>query len=80
MLYSSGFIAAYNECVFLLSKLSNHDEKEGLLMRVKVRIRCKQCGERFVLRGKKERGKIETGFKQCICDNQDRFEIEEDII
>ncbi|GAK39982.1 hypothetical protein PUW24_24790 [Paenibacillus urinalis] len=49
-------------------------------MRVKVRIRCKQCGERFVLRGKKERGKIETGFKQCICDNRDRFEIEEDVI
>lgn len=67
-------------CFFVVYSESNLDEEGGLLMRVKVRIRCKQCGERFVLRGKKERGKIETGFKQCICDNRDRFEIEEDVI
>lgn len=47
------------------------------VMRVKVKIHCRQCGERFVLRGKKERGKIETGFKQCVCDNRDMFDIEE---
>lgn len=47
-------------------------------MRVKIRIVCKLCGERFVLRGKKERGKIETGFKQCLCNNQNQFVIEED--
>lgn len=37
--------------------------------RVKVTIRCRRCGERFILRGKKEKGRIETGFKQCICSN-----------
>ncbi|GIO55301.1 hypothetical protein ACTHSJ_02375 [Paenibacillus cellulositrophicus] len=47
-------------------------------MRVKVKIVCRQCGERYVLRGKKERGKIETGFKQCLCNNQSQFDIEED--
>lgn len=47
-------------------------------MRVKVRIRCKQCGERFVLRGKREKGRVETGFKQCLCSNENDFEIEED--
>ncbi|WP_187386126.1 hypothetical protein [Paenibacillus tuaregi] len=47
-------------------------------MRVKVKIVCKNCGERFILRGKKERGKIETGFKMCLCDNTRLFEIEEE--
>ncbi|MED5017683.1 hypothetical protein P9847_10245 [Paenibacillus chibensis] len=46
-------------------------------LRVKVTIVCKQCGERFVLRGKRERGRIETGFKQCLCNNKDLFDIEE---
>ncbi|WP_195571036.1 hypothetical protein [Paenibacillus sp. 1001270B_150601_E10] len=46
-------------------------------MRVKVTIRCKRCGEKFVLRGKREKGKIETGFKQCLCDNREEFMIEE---
>ncbi|MGG1313496.1 MULTISPECIES: hypothetical protein [Cohnella] len=46
--------------------------------RVKVVIRCKQCGERYVLRGRKERGRIDTGFKQCICNNTDEFEIIEE--
>lgn len=45
--------------------------------RVKVRIRCKVCGEKFVLRGKREKEKIDTGFKQCICNNSDDFDIEE---
>ncbi len=48
-------------------------------MRVKVKITCKTCGERFVLRGRKERGEIETGFKQCLCDNRHYFDIEEDL-
>lgn len=47
-------------------------------MRIKVKIRCKHCGERFVLRGKREKGRIETGFKQCLCSNASDFEIEED--
>lgn len=44
--------------------------------RIKVRIRCKDCGEKFVLRGRKEKGRIETGFKRCICNNESDFEIE----
>ncbi len=51
----------------------------SFLMRVKVKITCKTCGERFILRGKKERGEIETGFKQCLCDNRHYFDIEEDL-
>ncbi|EFM09800.1 MULTISPECIES: hypothetical protein [Paenibacillus] len=48
--------------------------------RVKVRIRCNVCGEKFVLRGKREKEKIDTGFKQCICNNLDDFEIEEQLV
>lgn len=44
--------------------------------RVKVTIRCKHCGEKFVLKGKRERGRIDTGFKQCLCDNQSEFDVE----
>jgi len=40
-----------------------------------VRIRCKRCGERFVLKGRMRKGQIETGFKQCLCDNQTEFDI-----
>ncbi|MGG1876913.1 hypothetical protein ABDI30_04885 [Paenibacillus cisolokensis] len=47
-------------------------------LRVKVRIHCKDCGERFILRGRMERGRIKTGFKQCLCNNRDHFEIEEE--
>lgn len=49
-------------------------------VRVKVTIRCKCCGEKFILRGKREKGRIETGFKQCICDNRDAFHIDEEPI
>ena len=45
--------------------------------RVKVTIRCNRCGEKFVLRGRRERGRIDTGFKMCLCSNADDFEIEE---
>ncbi|UVI32366.1 hypothetical protein [Paenibacillus spongiae] len=45
--------------------------------RVKVAIRCRACGEKFVLRGRREKGQIDTGFKQCICNNTLDFEIEE---
>lgn len=43
--------------------------------RVKVIIRCLQCGEKFTLRGRKQRERIETGFKQCLCSNTDDFDI-----
>lgn len=44
--------------------------------RTKVRIYCKQCGEKFVLKGKWEKGKLETGFRQCLCSNENDFDIE----
>ncbi|CAH1221378.1 hypothetical protein PAECIP111893_04712 [Paenibacillus plantiphilus] len=47
------------------------------LSRVKVAIRCNICGEKFVLRGRREKGKIDTGFKQCLCNNTLDFEIQE---
>jgi len=47
------------------------------LARVKVSIYCRLCGEKFVLRGRREKGKIDTGFKQCICNNAEDFEIHE---
>ena len=46
-------------------------------VRVKVSIRCRMCGERFVLRGRRHEGRIDTGFKQCLCNNTHDFEIEE---
>ncbi|MDB4867838.1 MAG: hypothetical protein JWR03_2171 [Cohnella sp.] len=46
--------------------------------RIKVTIRCNRCGEKFTLRGRKERDRIDTGFKQCLCNNAADFEIEED--
>jgi len=44
--------------------------------KVKVTIRCRKCGEQFILKGRRERGRVETGFKQCLCDNTDDFDIE----
>jgi hypothetical protein len=44
--------------------------------RVKVTIRCKACGEKFILKGKRDKGKIDTGFKQCICNNDKDFIME----
>jgi formylmethanofuran dehydrogenase subunit E len=44
--------------------------------RIKVSIRCNKCGERFVLRGRREKGKVDTGFRQCICNNEQDFDIE----
>jgi len=44
--------------------------------RFKVTIRCKVCAERFVLKGKREKGKIETGFKMCVCGNDQDLDIQ----
>lgn len=45
--------------------------------RVKVHIRCRKCGETFILRGVRDtKGNIETGFKRCLCDNEEDFDIE----
>lgn len=46
--------------------------------RAKVTIRCQVCGEKFTLRGRREPGgEVDTGFKQCLCDNDKHFSIEE---
>jgi formylmethanofuran dehydrogenase subunit E len=44
--------------------------------RIKVKIRCNKCGERFILRGKRDNGQVDTGFRQCLCSNEQDFEIE----
>lgn len=44
--------------------------------RVKVTIRCRQCGDKFTLRGRREQDRVETGFKQCLCNNQTDLDIE----
>ncbi|BAU28920.1 hypothetical protein DFP93_103233 [Aneurinibacillus soli] len=42
--------------------------------RYKVTIRCSVCGERYILRGSLNKfGQVETGFKQCICNNRAGF-------
>ncbi|GGJ10309.1 hypothetical protein GCM10010885_19400 [Alicyclobacillus cellulosilyticus] len=52
-------------------------EMAGSSQRVKVHIRCRKCGESFILRGVRDaKGHIETGFKRCLCDNEDDFDIE----
>ncbi len=48
--------------------------------RLKVTIRCNRCHEKFILRGRKERGKVDTGFKMCLCSNAEDFEIEEEAL
>jgi len=46
--------------------------------RTKVTIRCNQCGESFTLRGRRNAsGKIETGFRRCLCDNEEDFVVQE---
>ncbi|WP_438432314.1 hypothetical protein [Gorillibacterium sp. sgz500922] len=45
--------------------------------RVKVRIRCRRCGENYVLKGVRSKGRIDTGFKRCLCDNDRELDIEE---
>ncbi|PWI59058.1 hypothetical protein [Sulfoacidibacillus thermotolerans] len=45
--------------------------------RVKIHIRCRKCGEVFILRGVRDvRGHVETGFRRCLCDNDKDFDIE----
>ncbi|WP_202404700.1 hypothetical protein [Shimazuella alba] len=43
-----------------------------------VNIECSHCGERFILKGRMKKGKVETGFKRCVCDNQDEFDISQE--
>jgi hypothetical protein len=45
-----------------------------------VTIRCKICGDRFTLKGTAYKGKIETGFKRCLCDNESDFDVKKEKI
>ncbi|MCD8500494.1 MAG: hypothetical protein LRY71_00925 [Bacillaceae bacterium] len=50
---------------------------EDIKQRYKVTIRCKECGEKFILRGKKAaNGSFETGFKRCVCGNEEHLEVD----
>lgn len=40
-----------------------------------VRISCQNCGEHYILKGRLRKGKIETGFQRCLCNNENDFEI-----
>lgn len=44
--------------------------------RVKVTIRCRRCGDKFTLRGRRDKDRVETGFKQCLCNNRTDLDIE----
>ncbi len=52
-------------------------ERGSLMMhkeRYKIVIRCLICGEKYILRGHlKENGEFETGFKRCVCDNDQQL-------
>lgn len=44
--------------------------------RQKVKLQCKRCGEIYTLRGRKDKfGHVATGFKRCICDNENEFRV-----
>jgi len=60
--------------------ISGMKERMPLSQRLKVTIRCNRCNEKFVLRGRKEHGKVDTGFKMCLCSNADDFEIVEEAL
>ncbi len=45
--------------------------------RYRVVIRCQQCGEKYILRGREtENGEYETGFKRCVCGNDDKLNVD----
>ncbi|WP_179295507.1 hypothetical protein [Bacillus sp. FJAT-45350] len=45
--------------------------------RYRVVIRCPECGEKYILRGKpNSEGGYETGFKRCICGNENNLEVD----
>ncbi|MFC0559853.1 hypothetical protein [Halalkalibacter alkalisediminis] len=45
--------------------------------RYRIVIRCPVCGEKYILRGRRnEKGEYETGFKRCICGNEETLNID----
>ncbi|WP_170885527.1 hypothetical protein [Bacillus alkalicellulosilyticus] len=45
--------------------------------RFRIVIRCTKCGEKYILRGRrKSGGGYETGFKRCVCGNEDQLKVD----
>ena len=45
--------------------------------RYKVIIRCPECGEKYILRGRpNDEGGYDTGFRKCVCGNETKLEID----
>lgn len=45
--------------------------------RYKVTVRCHECNEKYILRGRRNKdGEFDTGFKRCVCGNEERLKIE----
>ncbi|MBP3950561.1 hypothetical protein [Bacillus suaedae] len=45
--------------------------------RYRIVIRCSQCGEKYILRGRQnEQGEYETGFKRCVCGNEAHLHVD----
>jgi hypothetical protein len=45
--------------------------------RYRIVIRCSDCGEKYILRGKMGLdGQYETGFIRCVCGNEDKLDID----
>lgn len=45
--------------------------------RYKVTIRCQECGEKYILRGRpNELGGFDTGFKRCVCGNETKIDLD----
>lgn len=53
-----------------VDSMTLHDAKNEISVpsgRVKIHIRCRQCGEVFILRGVKDhRGHVETGDRKSV--------------
>lgn len=38
-------------------------------------IQCNCCGERFTLKGREQKGRVNTGFRRCLCNNEEDFTV-----
>lgn len=68
-------------CVFCFrpkESPGNEQQKRGQRNEDKNKNQMQTVRRAVYAARQKERGRIETGFKQCLCDNRDQFEIVED--
>ena len=57
--------------------LGNEAQVSNATQRIKLTIRCNQCGERYTLRAQPGPNiRLNSGFKMCICGNTNDIEIE----